>query len=512
MAVIKKKIKVKVSKPKKETLPKKNATVDNDEKEIEEISGDDDDEDSSNRDFSDLIAQIQTEQKQAWWYIKPKWDEWALRIKLYNNQKRDKSAVGDNTLFTIFQTVLADLYSDTLDASFVPRESGDEETAENLSITAKYDHDQMEKDQIDYEWDWESLFFGRGLLALMEFDRENLAPVPEVWHVMTVLRDPFATSVNGDKKGRGRARFLGREMRMTKNEMEEMDVYFNYKSIKPTSTSTNSLVDENMRITAEAAGLSDASKFQNTKGENETHRLLEWFTVYKGKRVFITLADDMKRVVRFQELDGMDIPIIDRSIYPVPNSWDGVSVPDLIEDKQRAKAVLINLGLKGVKSNMHPMYLFDETLIKNRNDLNFEFNKFVGVQGNPAGAVKVMERQTIKQDTQFILDTLSSGADKSTATPDTKQGARPSEGASATRDALIDQGSNTRYSLSAKIFGWSEKRFWKRWYSLYKDHFENKIDEKSVRITGALGAQWRPFTRENLITNTDPDVEIESKT
>ncbi|MCK5346942.1 MAG: hypothetical protein KAR20_26215, partial [Candidatus Heimdallarchaeota archaeon] len=197
MAVIKKKIKAKVSKPKKETSPKKNDAVENDDQKIEEIAGDDDDEDSSNRDFSDLIAQIQTEQKQAWWYIKPKWDEWALRIKLYNNQKRDKSAVGDNTLFTIFQTVLADLYSDTLDASFVPRESGDEETAENLSITAKYDHDQMEKDQIDYEWDWESLFFGRGLLALMEFDRENLAPVPEVWHVMTVLRDPFATSVNG---------------------------------------------------------------------------------------------------------------------------------------------------------------------------------------------------------------------------------------------------------------------------------------------------------------------------
>lgn len=507
----------KVTVSKTAVKPKKSKKNDADVRAVKasENLGDDLDDDERKKlekiDFKDLIEQIKTEQKQGWWYIKPKWDEWALRLKLYNNQKRDKEAVGDNTLFTIFQTVLATLYSDTLTASFGARETGDEETAENLDITAVYDHDEMEKDVLDYEWDWEAMFFGRSLMGLMEFDREAMVPVPEIWNVMTVLRDPFAKSVNGDKKGRGRAKFLGREVRMTKNEMDEMDVYFNYKDLKTNGTSTESLIDENMRITADAAGLSDMTKFQNLKGENESYRLLEWFTIYKGKRVFVTLADNMNKVVRYNVLDSMDIPIIDRVIYPVPNSWDGVSIPDLVEDKQRARAVTTNLSLKGVKSSLHPMYLFDETRIKNRNDLNFGFNKFVGVQGNPTGAVQVMPKDNLKQDVSFILDTLSQGAERSTASPDTRQGARPAEGASATRDALIDQGSDARYSLSAKVFGWSEKRFWKQWYRLYKDHFEDKIDEKTVRITGALGAKWRPFTRENLVANTDPDVKIESR-
>lgn len=489
-------------------------SVERAEKAAEMMHENDDEDDRpelESRDFAGLIKQIETEQKQAWWYIKPKWDEWALRLKLYNNQKRDKEAVGDNTLFTIFQTVLASLYSDQLIAAFVPRESGDEDTAENLDITAEYDHDQMEKDIVDYEWDFEAMFFGRGLLALMEFNREKMAPVPEVWNVMTVLRDPYARSVNGDTKGRGRARFLGREIRMTKNEMKEMDLYFNFKDLKTSDTSTMSLVDENMRITADAAGLSDVSKFQALAGENETLRLLEWFTIWDGKRVFVTLADNMKKVVRYEVLETLDIPIIDRVIYPIPGSWDGVSIPDLIEDKQRARAVATNLALSTVKSGLHPMYLFDETRIKNRNDLNFEFNKFVGVQGNPTGAVQVMPKEVIKQDVAFILETLASGAERSTASPDTKQGARPDESGTATRDALINQGTDTRYSLSAKVFGWSEKRFWKQWYKLYKDNFVDGIDEKTVRITGALGAKWRPFTRENLITSTDPDVKIESK-
>lgn len=474
-----------------------------------EVASDEDD--LSKRDFSSLIEQVQSEYNVAWWFIKPKWDEWALRLKLYNNQKRDKDAVGDNTLFNIFQTVLASLYADQLQAAFIPRESGDEETAENLDVTAEYDHEEMEKDMLDYEWDFEAMFFGRGLACFMEFDREAMVPSPEIWHVMTVLRDPSATSVNGNRKGKGRARFLGREIRMTKDEMEELDVYFNYKDLKASGTTTKSLVDENMRIMAEAAGLSDVSKFSTLKGDNASMRLVEWFTMWKGKRVFVTLADDMKRVVRYEELESKNIPIIDRSIYPMPNSWDGVSIPDLVEDKQRGRAVATNLALKGVKAGLHPMYLYDQNKIKNRADLNFEFNKFVGVNGNPSGAVMPMQKDTVKQDAQWILETLSANAELATATPDIKQGARPAEGGTATRDALVDKGSDTRYSLSAKVFGWSEKRFWKQWYRLYKDHFTDGIDEKSVRITGALGAKWRPFTRENLIANTDPDVKIESR-
>lgn len=500
----------KPSRAKAATAPKP-ATEAKEVQQNEEGGEDSDEDDIKSRDFSELIEQVQSEYNQAWWFIKPKWDEWALRLKLYNNQKRDKEAVGDNTLFTIFQTVLASLYADQLSAGFVPRESGDEEVAENLDITAEYDYDAMEKDMLDYEWDFEAMFFGRSLCSLMEFDREEMVPVPQIWNVMTVLRDPYATSVNGDKKGKGRARFLGREIRMTKGEMEEHGEYFNFKNIKASGTSDRSLVDENMRVMAEAAGLSDISKFSALKGENQTHRLIEWFTIYKGKRVFVTLGDDMKRVVRYAEFDSINIPLIDRVIYPVPNSWDGVSVPDLIEDKQRGRAVATNLALKGVKAGLHPMYLFDETRVHNKNDLNFEFNKFIGVKGNPSGAVVEMQRAAVKQDVQWILDTLSRGAELSTASPELKQGGRPTEGDTATRDVLLDKGSDTRYSLSAKVFGWSEKRFWKQWYALYKEHFEDGIDEKTVRIAGALGAKWRPFTRENLIANTDPDVKIESR-
>ena len=466
----------------------------------------------SKRDFKDLIDQVTSEYTLAYWFMKPKWDEWALRLKLNNNQKRDKSAVGDPLLFTIHQTVLASLYDDKLMVSHEGREAGDDEIAENLTDMAEFDYDIMQKDIIDYTWDWDASFFGRGLVMLMEFDNEEKTPVPENWSPMTTLRDPRAKSVNGDMKGRGKARFMGREIRLTKGEMEEAGVYFNLDGLKPDSSDVNSLIDANEMARQEAQGYSNTAKFQGElKGDNATYRLLEWITHYKGKLVLVTLGENKTKVVRYTEIKGNRIPIIDRALYPIAEDWDGVSIPDLIEDKQRARAKLQNLGIKVAEAGLYPMYLFDSNKITNKADLNYEQNKFISVNGSPAGAVEVMQKDTIKSDVSWIMDTLDQSGQKATATPDIQQGATSSTKRTATELNIVNNKVDTRYSLSAKIFGWSEKRFWQQWYFLYKTYFKAGIVEKSIRVSGVLGAKFRPLRRENIIARVDPDVKIESR-
>lgn len=464
-----------------------------------------------NQDFSTIIKQIEGEYQLSWWFMKPKWDEWALRLKLYNNQKRDKSAVGDPLLFTIHQTVLASLYDDQLMVAFEGREDGDQDTAENLDSMAEYDYDEMEKDVVDYQWDFDTSFFGRGLVMLMEFDRVRKVPVPENWDPMTTLRDPNATSVNGDMKGRGSSRFIGREIRLTKQEMKDAGVYFNYESLKSDNKNLNSLVDRNRALRAEAQGYSDVMRWSDSMGSSATYLLLEWITRIDGKLYLITLGNSRKKVIRYTEIKGKKIPIIDRSLYPISHDWDGVSIPDLVEDKQRARAKLQNLGIKVAEAGLHPSYVFDNTRITNRAELNMEVNKFIGVSGNPTNAVVEVPRTKINQDVNWILQTLDSGAQRATATPDIQQGQQANKTQTLGEAELIDKKVDTRYSLSAKVFGWSEKRFWQQWYFLYKEYFTAGIDEKVLRITGALGTKFRPLRRENIITDVDPDIKIESR-
>ena len=489
--------KQKKAKPGKE--PEVNDEIENDNTNLEK------------RDFSSLIKQVETEYQLAWWFMKPKHDEWAVRLKLYNNQKRDKEAVGDPLLFTIHQTVLASLYSDRLGVEFEGREEGDEETAENLNSLAVYDYDEMQKDELDYEWDWDASFFGRGLCLNNEFDRKIKCPMPEVIDPMTWLRDPRAKSVNGDKKGRGAMRYGGREIRLSENDMRKAGIYFNFKGLKADTTDIRSVADANARARMEAQGFTDMSKFSQLTGENADFRVLEWFTHWKGKKVIVSLADNRKRVVRFTEIKQDYWPIIDRAIYPISHDWDGVSIPDLVEDKQRARSVVQNLGLKGIKLGLHPTYLYNTNLIKNRGNLQVDFNKHIPVDGNPSGAVQEVQRQALKQEVDWIMQVLDTAAQRATATPDIQQGAASEQKRTATETNLVVSKVDTRYSLSAKIFGWSEKRFWKQWYQLYKDHFEKDIDEKVIRIVGAMGAKWRPLTKENIVAHQDPDIKIESK-
>jgi hypothetical protein len=461
--------------------------------------------------FKTLIDQINAEYQLSWWYMKPKMDEWAVRLKLYNNQKRDKEAIGDPLLFTIHQTILASLYEDRLSVEFLGREEGDEETAENLNSLAAYDYDEMGKDEVDYAWDWDASFFGRGLLMALEFDRKKKCLFPEVIDPMTWLRDPRAASVNGDKKGRGAMRFGGREIRLSINEMRKAGIYFDFEKLKPDDTDITSLIDANVQARAEAQGFTDVSKFENIIGENADSRVLEWFTHWRGYKVLVSLGDNRKKIIRKTVLDKDYFPIVDRSIYPISHDWDGVSIPDLVEDKQRARSVLQNLGLAGVKIGLHPTYLYDTNRVKNRGSLNVDFNKHVPVDGDPTGAIQIMQRQTVKNEVSWILDILDTAAQKATATPDIQQGAASQEKRTATELNLVSSKVDTRYSLSAKIFGWSERTFWRYWYNGYKENLVDGIDDKVIRIAGAMGSKWRKLTRENIVANTDPDIKIESK-
>jgi hypothetical protein len=466
---------------------------------------------NSARNFTKEIKQVEGEYQLGWWFMKPKWDEWALRLKLYNNQKRDKAKVGDPELFTIHQTVLASLYDDQLSVAFNPREEGDTDTAENLDAMAEFDYDEMEKDMVDYAWDWDTTFFGRGLVMLMEFDRVKKCPIPENWDPMVTIRDPNAVSVNGDAKGRGAARFIGREIRLTKQEMKDAKVYFNFDSLKADAVNINSLIDRNQQLRQQAQGYADTVARGNTMGDSQTYLLLEWITRFDGKLYLITLADNRKRVIRFTEIRGNRIPIIDRSLYPISHDWDGVSIPDIVEDKQRARAKLINLGVQVAEAGLHPSYVFDNTRITNRAELNMEVNKFIGVAGNPNNAIVEVPRSNIHSDANWVLETLQGAGQRATATPDLQQGAVGQSKRTATELNLVDKKVDTRYSLSAKIFGWSEKRFWQQWYFLYKEYFQDGIDEKVLRITGALGTKFRPLRRANIIAQVDPDIKIESR-
>ena len=132
--------------------------------------------------YPGLAKQCAAEWNLSWEHQQPKIAEAEVRLKLYNNQKRAKKDIGDTTLFTIFQTVFASLFVDRLTVKFGGKEDGDEEVADNLNMMAESDYTDMEKDELDLDWIWNVLFFGRAVVGLHEYERDKdnniFLPIP----------------------------------------------------------------------------------------------------------------------------------------------------------------------------------------------------------------------------------------------------------------------------------------------------------------------------------------------
>lgn len=483
-----------------------------------------------------LQEQIRAEYTLAWKHQKPKKDELEIRLKLYNNQKRDATAVGDTTLFTVMQTVLASLYSDRLDVTFEGRTDGDEETAENLTMMADYDYDEMGKAKLDYDWTWDTLFFGHGLMAMEEYERDPrnnvFIPMPQVIDPLLFLRDPNAVSINGDRSGKGGMRFGGYEIKMTKQDMLDHP-YFYREMLQFDKFSYGGGMESILKDAIEARDYAQGrqpslkNEGELALGDNAQYDVTVWYThaMLEGdsrpEKYKVWLVNERQVVVGLQKIErkrGKRVlfPIVDRFLYPTAHDWDGTSIPDLVEDKQRARAVAQNLGLKAMKADLYPMYIYDSNRIRNRNDLNFEFNKFVPADipegGSVTGAIQPIMKSNFNMNLlNFIYTSLDASAQKATATPEIQQGAISSEQRTLGELNLVASKVDTRYSLSAKIFGWSEQDFWLHWYSLYDENFNANIDEKILRITGAFGAKWRPIKRGDIIANVLPDIKIESR-
>lgn len=469
-------------------------------------------EDAEQKAEQKLIDQIVAEHKLCDDFMQPKRKVWLRRLKLYNNQAREESKVGDPLLFTTFQTVFSALYEDRLSVVFEGNEEGDQDTAENLTDLAEHDHRIMQKDELDHDWDWDACFFGRGLMLLSEFDRSErvMSPIGEVIDPVMWLRDPRATSVNGDMRGKGAMRFGGREISLSKWEMQAIPGFKNLDQLKKSKAVSNT-TDEVRQERRAAQGTTNTQNAEAALDENYEYTLLEWFTHVDGKKKIITLANELNCIVREQDIDDDKWPIIDRPLFPIAHDWDGVSIPDLIEDKQRARAKMINLGLDSAIADLHPQYLYNKKKIRNKRDLDFAFNKMVGVNGDPTGAVVPMNKaNAVTTQVDAILNILDLAAQKASAAPEIAQGVQPTKERTLGETELIAAGRTARMSLAARIWGWSEKRFWNQWYRLYKAHFKDDIDEKVIRIKGPLATSWRTLNRENLISEIDPDVFVES--
>lgn len=460
----------------------------------------------------EIIKQFQAEYKLGTDYLDDWYQTKERQLKLYNNQKKNKNLVGEPILFTVIDTLQSSLYDDKMTVGFLAREEGDTKVEEGLNALARYDYDEMDKEQLDRGIIWDFLFFSYAFVDMTGFDWNRKTPMPYLLDPLNTYYDPKAESVDGNKNGKGAMRFLGQTFMITRRELEKRkDVYFNTELLKSSGKSISDRLQLSHDARSDAAGKNQQLN-DGLVGDNEEFKITEHRTWIDGKRYLIGLGNEGKTLVRFQEIKGDTWGIVAYRLWPQPHQFMGVAVTDLVEDKQRMKAVLLNTGIKVLKSSLYPNYAYNKNLVYNKRDLmKAGFNKYIPVKDNPNNVIAPLQTKGVDLAIfNYLMQEVDTQAQKATATPEIQQGIN-SKGKTTLGELQIQQSKvDTRYGLLVKSVIAGEKDFWKQWYFAYKNKFADAIAEKVLRIAGTTSPKFRVLTRENIIAVNDPDVQIDS--
>jgi hypothetical protein len=458
--------------------------------------------------LKEVSEQVQDETKTSLKYIRSWREQKRTYLKLYINQRKNPKKVGDTLMFSTHQTILASLYKDRLDAEWLWREEEDIDRAEELNATWEFDYDEMGKPQHDYDKFWDASFFGIAVEDWSHFDRDSLTPIPDLWDPLTILFDPKATSINGNRLGRGSSRFIYREIVRTRQEMEDHGGFFNLKKLDSDEKEATER-RQTQQARDEARGLD--STFTDVKN-NKYYPLVQGYTWINGSKYLVEAGNEGNTIVRLQKVVLDYIPLVDSRIYPMAHTQITPGTPDFTEDKQRQRAIIQNYTLDAAKLDVLPMWLFDKDKIKNKNQLrDWKAGKMIEGQNLDGNTIFPLTKPTIHQFTQGIMQELETNAQKALATPETQQGILNAVKRSATEIAETSAGVDTRYSLTASLFALSEQSAAYMWYNLYKKNFKKGIDKKTVRLIGAFGPKPMPVTDSTFKFKKDPDVKIESR-
>lgn len=472
----------------------------------------------SEEDKFQLLKQVKSEYKKSSAELNQRVVVWRKRLKLYNNQMRDTDKVGEPLLFTIFNSLYASLYDDRMSVSWRARTEDDIKVEQNLNDLAEYDYDEMGKDQLDAQQLWDALFYSYGLIDMIGFNAKTKTPSPNVIDPQTFMYDINSDSVDGASNGSGAMGYLGWKLLYSKrtiqgNKFFDSSVLNHLKPYNRTSEDS-----EDMSLSAseiarmESMGLStdDINSASVMGGDNTRYEVIQWRTWFNGKRTLVVSDTNFRYVLRSAVIDVDRWMVNAKRLWSISHQFQGVSIPDLTEDKQRWKSVMLNTMIKTVRADLFPMYEYDESNIVNEGDLRFGFNKFIAKK-NANTAIQPINKATpnpVLYDS--IMNQLDSSAQRATATPELQQGVISKEARTLGELNLVAQKVDTRYSLAVKNLMQGEREFWRMWYMLYKKYFQEGLSDKVIRISGYTN-EFRKLNRQNIIAFSDPDVDIESR-
>lgn len=440
------------------------------------------------------------------------------QLVLLNNLQRGDENIASTLLVTLFNRIMSNLYDDKMQVKFVPSEELEQKTVNSLNILAQNDYREMDKARLDYDWTWDTLFFGRGYMETLRFDRKRKIMQPHVINPLVFGYDPFFENPQ-------EWRYYWKWITKSSVEINQLIKAGIIKSVSD-AKEIPSGIDPYLwdyKIKREEAKMVTPQANDTYRGD--VHQILEFFGYDKeGDKCVYWLDRDFSKILYHSKLDlkdGDDIigpggeviktksrwPIIVKEAFREPHASVVFSVADLLEDKHRARSVLLNLAFIAAKDKANPIYVYNPDKVKDITQLfSRQVNQHIPVDDVERSILPLNKDSAMDPSLQAFMQMLNTEASDPVGTGVALEA--PKKGQQTATEAAIQQQMNDlAQSLQSKVMQFGEAEFWSDWYQRYK-RYTRAGDEKIATVVGVKGTTFEKINLGDIQTKYPPGVLI----
>ena len=432
------------------------------------------------------------------------------QLVLLNNLNRGDQNIASTLLLTLFNRVLSSLYDDKMQVKFLPSQGITQEQLNDYNALAKSDYLEMGKAKLDYDWCWDALFFNRGYMETLKFDMERKILQPHVINPLVFGYDPYFENTDD-------WRYYWKWLTKSKVELQRLIRNGTITGIKKPDEIMGG-VDEflwNYKTLRDQA--KKAVEPANESMAGDIYQILEFYChdedgdkcVYWIDRSFSKVLWSEKLPKGEKEEYLTKWPITIKEAFREPHSSINFGIADLLEDKHRAKSVLLNLAFIAAKDRANPIYGYNPDKVRDISQFfSRQINQHIPMDDETAAWPLNTEDPMSPGLIQFIT-MLQQEANEPLGTGVSLQPMKNKTSNTATEAAIDQQLNDMAQSLQSKVLQFGETEFWSRWFHAYSVHAK-ELKSKMANIVGVKGVNSIEINLKSFNTKYPPGVLVYS--
>lgn len=456
-------------------------------------------------------GQIESNYMEAFNFLETRKRRQVAQLVLLNNLQRGDQNIASTLLLTLFNRVLSALYDDKLQVKFLPSQGITQDQITSYNVLAQSDYQEMNKSKLDYDWVWDTLFFGRGYMETYQFDKKQKIMKPHVINPLVFGYDPY---IENPADWRYYYKWVTKDKNTLKRLINSGKIT-GVSSVDEITSGVDSYLWQ-YKTTRDAA--TKAIQPPIEPAANDVYQILEYAGYDDdGNKCFYWVDKDFSKILMTEKLDLNDVeledgqrgskwPIVVKESFRIPHSSVPFSIADLLEDKHRAKSVLLNLAFIAAKDTANPLYGYNPDKVKDITQFfSRQINQHIPME-DAESAWPLNTKDPMPEGLINFMTALQAEANDPIGTgvanqPD--QGGQPT----ATGKAIDQQLNDMAQSLQSKVLQFGEAEFWSDWFHRYAKHAP-ELKEKMANIVGVNGVTSTTIDMKDFVTDYPPGVLV----